>query len=170
MDAGTEDRRVDDELLEALGALIVYLLGQGEQVARGCGVPTVFIKALHWLDGPLPMKELGRRMHCDPSFVTSVADMLASRGLATREADPADRRVKRLVLTPDGRELKQRVAAEVQARMPWRQALDPAEQTCLLGLIRKMLPADAGDAGLAAPLPETMTGGEHRLDAGRSRG
>ena len=163
MEAGTEDRRVDDELLEALGSLIVYLLGQGEQAARGCGVPTVFIKALHWLDGPLPMKELGRRMHCDPSFVTSVADMLASRGLATREADPADRRVKRLVLTPDGRELKQRVAAEVQARMPWRQALDPGERACLLGLIRKMLPADARDAGLAAPLPEATTGGEHRL-------
>ncbi|MBO0807811.1 MAG: MarR family transcriptional regulator [Actinobacteria bacterium] len=162
MDAGTEDSRVDDELLDALGALIVYLLGQGEQVARGCGVPTVFIKALHWLDGPLPMKELGRRMHCDPSFVTSVADMLASRGLATREADPADRRVKRLVLTADGRELKQRVASEVQARMPWRETLDPSEQACLLGLIRKMLPTEVRDAGLPA-LREAMTGGEHRL-------
>lgn len=162
MDAGTDDRRVDEELLEALGALIVYLLGQGEQVARGCDIPTVFIKALHWLDGPLPMKELGKRMHCDPSFVTSVADMLASRGLATREADPADRRVKRLVLTPAGQELKQRVESEVGARMPWRQALDPGERTCLLGLIRKMLPAEVREAGLPA-LREAMTGGEHRL-------
>lgn len=162
MDAGTDDRRVDDELLDALGALIVYLLGQGEQVARGCDIPAVFIKALHWLDGPLPMKELGKRMHCDPSFVTSVADMLASRGLATREADPADRRVKRLVLTPAGQELKQRVASEVQARMPWRQTLDPGERTCLLGLIRKMLPAEVREAGVPA-LREAMTGGEHRL-------
>ncbi len=30
----------------------------------------------------MAMKELGKRMHCDPSFVTLVADMLEKRGLA----------------------------------------------------------------------------------------
>ena len=80
------------------------------------------------LDSPLAMKDLGRRLHCDPSFVTGIADTLEQRGLAARESDPGDRRVKRLVLTPAGKELKQRLEDEILARRPggrrsaWRSA------------------------------------------------
>jgi DNA-binding MarR family transcriptional regulator len=92
------------------------------------------------LDGPLAMKDLGRRMHCDPSFVTGIADMLEKRGLAVRESDPGDRRVKRLVLTPAGLELKRQVEQAVLAHMPWRTALSTDERSCLLTLIHKMAP------------------------------
>jgi DNA-binding MarR family transcriptional regulator len=80
-------------------------------------------------------------MRCDPSFVTNIADQLEKRGLATRESDPADRRVKRIVLTPAGLELKQRIETEILSGLPWRQALDDDERACLLGLVRKLLPA-----------------------------
>ena len=59
-------RDVDLDLLDALGGLIARLLAEGEQLAKDCGVPVFFIKALHLMDGPLAMKELGQRMHCDP--------------------------------------------------------------------------------------------------------
>ena len=100
----------------------------------------------------MAMKELGKRMHCDPSFVTLVADMLEKRGLARREPHPADRRVKNLVLTSDGEALKQQVEAEITARMPWNRALNDSERAQLLALIRKMLSADdqAADAGASA--------------------
>jgi DNA-binding MarR family transcriptional regulator len=87
------------------------------------------------------MKDLGMRMRCDPSFVTNVADQLEKRGLATRESDPADRRVKRIALTPAGLELKQRIENEILNGLPWRHALDNDERACLLGLVRKLLPA-----------------------------
>jgi DNA-binding MarR family transcriptional regulator len=41
--------------------------------------------ALFKLETPMTMKELGLRMGCDPSFVTSIADALEKHGLARRE-------------------------------------------------------------------------------------
>jgi MarR family transcriptional regulator, organic hydroperoxide resistance regulator len=140
--------------------LIGNIVGQGEQVAQRLGIPAPFIKALHTLECPMAMKEMGKRMHCDPSFVTLVADMLEKRGLARREPHPADRRVKNIVLTEDGLALKRKVEAEITARMPWNQALSEEERVQLLALIRKMLSADAGvtnalDA-LHGPLSELL--------------
>jgi DNA-binding MarR family transcriptional regulator len=139
---GTEENQhdVDLGLLDALGGLIVRLLAEGERLAKDCGVPTFFIKALHLIDGPLSMKELGQRMHCDPSFVTGIADMMEKRGLAVRESDPADRRVKRLVLTSAGLDMKHQVEEAMLERSPWRQALTPDERVTLISLIHKMAP------------------------------
>jgi DNA-binding MarR family transcriptional regulator len=133
--------RVDAEILEAMAELVAAMLTRAENIAQQYGVPIFFLKALHRLDCPMAMKELGLRMGCDPSFVTNVADQLEKRGLATRESDPADRRVKRIALTPAGMELKERIETEILNGMPWRLALDNDERACLLGLIRKLLPA-----------------------------
>ena len=138
------------EVADCFFELIGKIVGQAEDVAQRLGVPSPFIKALHTLDCPMAMKELGKRMHCDPSFVTLVADMLEKRGLAHREPHPADRRIKNIVLTEDGVALKRQVEAEITARMPWNKALSDDERSQLLALIRKMLASDAGDAGTDA--------------------
>ena len=137
--AGSSIDQIDGDLLDCMAELIGLLVGRAEGIAHQLGVPGVFLKALHRLDCPMAMKELGQRMHCDPSFVTSVADMLERRGLATRESDPADRRVKRIALTPAGLALQQQMHGEIMAGLPWRQALDADERAQLLGLIRKIL-------------------------------
>jgi MarR family transcriptional regulator, organic hydroperoxide resistance regulator len=85
------------------------------------------------------MKDLGLRMGCDPSFVTSVADALEKRGLARREPSQRDRRSKNLVLTPEGVTLRERLCAALSARAPWCTTLDTSERRCLLGLMKKML-------------------------------
>ncbi len=144
--------RVDTEILDCMAELVSAMLTRAEDIAQRFGVPIFFLKALQRLDCPMAMKDLGQRMRCDPSFVTNIADMLEKRGLATRESDPADRRVKRIVLTPAGMELRQRVENEILASLPWRQALDPDERACLLGLIRKILPAAAAQAGSVSHL------------------
>ena len=92
----------------------------------------------------MTMKELGLRMGCDPSFVTTVADALEKRGLARREPSLRDRRSKNLVLTEEGATLRQRLWAELSARAPWCTTLDTGERRCLLGLMRKMLRSRAG--------------------------
>jgi MarR family transcriptional regulator, organic hydroperoxide resistance regulator len=142
------------EVADCFFELIGRIIGQADQLAQGLGIPAPFIKALHTLDCPMAMKELGKRMHCDPSFVTLVADMLEKRGLARREPHPADRRVKNIVLTEDGLALQRRVEAEITARMPWNKALSDDERSQLLALLRKMLTADAGDAAAAAAAAE----------------
>jgi DNA-binding MarR family transcriptional regulator len=132
--------QLDMDLLDAAGGLFARLLAEAEQLAKEFGVPTFFLKALHLIDAPLAMKELGQRMHCDPSFVTGIADMLEKRGLAVREPDPADRRVKRLVLTDAGLAMKCQMEQAMVARMPWRQALTPDERATLVKLLHKMAP------------------------------
>jgi len=136
----TEEDLLDLEILDGVAGLVARLVAEGEALAKNAGIPAFVIKALHLLDSPLAMKDLGRRLHCDPSFVTGIADMLEQRGLAGRESDPGDRRVKRLVLTPAGKELKRRLEDEILARAPWRQALSLEERTSLLALVRKMSP------------------------------
>lgn len=137
---------LNGELLDAFSELIGRLLSEGEKVAERFGVPVFAIKAMHWLDGGTPMKELGRRLRCDPSFVTSIADSLEKRGLARREPNPSDRRIKNLVLTEAGSELKQRVEHEMLTSMPWCTALGRSERETLLVLIRKLLAAQIAPA------------------------
>jgi DNA-binding MarR family transcriptional regulator len=141
MATGDSTTDLDVEILDCMAELIASMITRAEEVAQRYGVPIFFLKALHRLDCPLAMKELGLRMRCDPSFVTNVADQLEKRGLATRESDPADRRVKRIALTPAGLELKERIENEILNGLPWRYALDNDERACLLGLVRKLLPA-----------------------------
>ena len=130
--------QLNADILECISDLIGRVVRHGDQLAQKLGIPAPFIKALHIMDGPMAMKELGKRMHCDPSFVTLVADMLEKRGLARREPHPADRRVKNIVLCDDGLQLKHKLETEIAARMPWN-CLTDGERVQLLALLRKML-------------------------------
>ena len=140
MGTRSEEDLLDLEILDGVAGLFARLVAEGEELAKAFGIPAFVMKAMHMLDSPLAMKDLGRLMHCDPSFITGIADTLERHGLAVREADPGDRRVKRLVLTPAGAELKHRMEDEILARSPWRRALSPDERASLLTLIRKMSP------------------------------
>jgi DNA-binding MarR family transcriptional regulator len=134
----TDEDLLDLEILDGVAGLFARLVTEGEAAAKNFGLPAFVIKALHMLDAPLAMKDLGRLMHCDPSFITGIADTLERHGLAARESDPGDRRVKRLVLTPAGAELKARLEDEILARSPWRLVLSRDERASLLALVHKM--------------------------------
>jgi len=158
----TASRRPGDaqtwEVADCFFELIGNLASRAENLAQRLGVPVPFIKALHTMDCPMAMKELGKRMHCDPSFVTLVTDMLEKRGLARREPHLVDRRVKNVVLTDDGLALKRQIETEITARMPWNKALSDDERTQLLALLRKMLDVDAGDPAAANAAEDAMRG------------
>jgi DNA-binding MarR family transcriptional regulator len=154
-----EPDQVDTDILTGLGDLIGQMVAHGEKIAQRFSFPTFFLKALHTLDCPMAMKELGRRMHCDPSFVTVIADGLEKRGLARREPHPGDRRIKNLVLTDAGAELRERVRRELTMVMPWSKALTREERETLLALIRKMAGTEAAVPPAATdPVPAAATG------------
>jgi DNA-binding MarR family transcriptional regulator len=148
--------QLDSEILDAMGELIATLIGRSEQIAQRFGVPAFCLKALHVLESSMAMRDLGKYMHCDPSFVTAIADLLEKRGLARREASTADRRIKNLVLTEEGVGLRGKIEREFMAHMPWR-SLDEQERACLLSLLRKMTAAAEPAAEPAPPGTTTST-------------
>jgi DNA-binding MarR family transcriptional regulator len=153
VDTRPDEDRLDLDVLDAVVGLFARLIAEGERTAQEFGVPTFVIKALHMIDSPLAMKDLGSRMRCDPSFITSIADTLERHGLAVRESDPGDRRVKRLVLTPAGVELRERMEQQMAERMPWRASLTMAERSGLLELLHKITPPISVSGG-ACPAEE----------------
>jgi DNA-binding MarR family transcriptional regulator len=107
-------------------------------------ITTALANALWKLDptGPAPsMRDLGTMLRCDPSTVTFIADRLHERDLVTREVDPSNRRVKRLVLTAKGRKVRAKLTEAMTTRSPIA-GLTQDEQRQLLALIRKVLPRE----------------------------
>lgn len=141
--------RLDQEIFDAMTDFFALLIQRGERLAERFNVPVSCMKAMRRLDTSVTMKDLGLRLHCDPSFVTMIADALEDRGLARREPNATDRRIKNLVLTPHGLEVKAALEHESLNLMPWSQTLDFSEREQFLRLLRKMSTGLA--TGPAAP-------------------
>jgi DNA-binding MarR family transcriptional regulator len=97
--------------------------------------------ALKWLDPdqPRPMRELAHALSCDNSNVTGIIDRLEDRGLVERRPAPHDRRVKMLVVTPQGAELRRRIRERLEEPPEPLLRLDADEQRTLRDLLRKAL-------------------------------
>jgi DNA-binding MarR family transcriptional regulator len=85
------------------------------------------------------MGELAQRLVCDASNVTGLVDRLETRGLIERRPGPDDRRVRMLVLTPAGEELRERALARFTEAPAGIAALSAEEQRTLRDLLRKAL-------------------------------
>ena len=97
--------------------------------------------ALHLLEPerPLAMSALADALYCHASNVTGIVDRLESRGLVERRPGAGDRRVKTLALTPEGAEVRARVA-ELMSEPPQEiAALSAADQRALRDLLRRAL-------------------------------
>src|SRR3954471_15719918 len=92
-------------------------------------------------DEPVPMRDLAEALACDNSNVTGIIDRLEDRGLVERRASQADRRVKMLVVTPEGVDVRRRVKARMDEAPEPLKRLPPDEQHQLRDLMRKALGA-----------------------------
>ncbi|MEU4424453.1 MarR family transcriptional regulator [Actinoplanes sp. NPDC024001] len=95
-----------DQVVTELADLVFQVAGRLRQgfnaIAAELDLPPAQALALVNLRGPAPMRDLADVLACDASNVTGIVDGLERRGLVTRRTDPADRRVKHLVLTEEG--------------------------------------------------------------------
>jgi MarR family transcriptional regulator, organic hydroperoxide resistance regulator len=98
--------------------------------------------ALLQLASPLPMNELAAVLACDNSNVTGLVDRLEARGLVARQANPDDRRVKRVVLTAAGGRLRDQLLERVGRPPAGIERLSPAEQRQLRDLLRRVVDED----------------------------
>jgi len=116
------------------------------------GIPVPLARALLVVATPTPMRELAGQLACDPSYVTGIADQLEAGGLVTR-VPGKDRRVKLLVVTERGAELREQLAEAVTQQSVLGQKLDPRQREDLAGLLRLLLGPDGGIHEIAPQHP-----------------
>lgn len=111
--------------------------------------------------GPLAVSALGRKVLLTTGSITTAVDRLVRRGLVTRHDDPADRRVRRVQLTPEGRRLiKPAFAQHEQDVDEVVSVLGRRERATLVALLRKLgrhAEATVGNAGDGTPRTERWT-------------
>jgi DNA-binding MarR family transcriptional regulator len=133
-----------DELALGIGALMKHLMTYtGRDFFKAIddlGLSLTQIKAAQLLaeaKEPLSLGAIGDHLGLSLPAVSRAVDGLVKRGLCTREEDPADRRSKRITVTPRGRRLYERLhEIRVAGIRDWAQDLDPAERDALLEALR----------------------------------
>jgi DNA-binding MarR family transcriptional regulator len=89
--------------------------------------------------GSMSPSELGSRLIVTRATITGLVDSLERRGLATRTANPNDRRSVIVSITPDGLATTQRVRELIHRNeKAWLSVLSEAELTTLIGLLHKV--------------------------------
>jgi DNA-binding MarR family transcriptional regulator len=89
-------------------------------------------------DTPAPMRWLAERLMCDNSNVTGIVDRLEGRGLVERTPASHDRRVKHLVLTPEGERIRHAICARIDTPPPAFSALPAEDQQALRDIFRRV--------------------------------
>lgn len=146
-----EANPVKQELIGLVGRLGHRMRVHLEAVTEEMGLSPIEGRALFLLAEPRPMRGLAADLHCDASHITGLADRLEARGLVERRVDQSDRRVKRLVLTDEGRALKERLRIRAEDGLPVTAGLSPAEQETLHGLLARVLSHSAPGDPVADP-------------------
>ncbi len=112
-----------------------------EVVAAGFDLTPQQVFAIKSLDEdrPMTMSAFATTLGCDASNVTSIVDKLETRGIVERRASALDRRVKVLVMTPAGIELRGRIADAMQNPPPAIANLSIEDQEALCAIYRRAL-------------------------------
>lgn len=123
-------------------------VSRAEAVVRPFGITFARYETLMLLyfsrRGALPMSVLGSRLQVHQTSVTNAVDRLESAGLVVRRPHPDDRRSTLVEITPAGRELAERVTAELNTRVFTDPGLSASAMTKLVAVLRAYR-KDAGD-------------------------
>ena len=92
---------------------------------------------------PLPMSALATALVCDNSNVTGIVDRLEAQGLVERRPAEHDRRVKTLVVTPKGTQVRKKVEAGMSVPPPPLANLSEADSIALRDILARALESDA---------------------------
>jgi DNA-binding MarR family transcriptional regulator len=102
-------------------------------------------------------KELAQAVYLSPSTVVGIIDRLEARSLVQRLRDSDDRRRVRISLTPEGKELLQRVPSPLQDRLAeGLSRLPGSEQATIAQSLARI--SDLMEAGHLSAAPILKTG------------
>jgi MarR family transcriptional regulator, 2-MHQ and catechol-resistance regulon repressor len=101
--------------------------------------------------GPLPVNDIGARVHLTSGSITAAINRLESRGLAVRMPSPSDGRARLVALTPAGTALiEPAFRAHAEAMESVAASLSQADRADLMRLLKLL----GGQDGAANPLKE----------------
>lgn len=112
-------------------------------VAQSEALTPPLARMMLMLEQPQPMRVLAEHLRCDASNVTGLTDRLAERGLVERVPDAADRRIKLISLTREGRQVRSRLSRKVAEGSTVTRCLSDAQRRQLRPLLATMLGAEA---------------------------
>jgi DNA-binding MarR family transcriptional regulator len=138
--AGERDLAAEAWRLMAEFAFTKFQGTEHVKILRELGLTPGHMKALSILDPdqPKPMRAMADSLACDASMVTWLVDRLEERGLVERRGSTTDRRVKTVVLTDAGIELRHRLGAALFAPPPELLTLDRQTLETLCGVLRRL--------------------------------
>jgi DNA-binding MarR family transcriptional regulator len=141
MESVVTARTPAEEAWSLMGKLFWEMRPRMVRVAGEFGLTPPQLFALKTLDPdePVPMRALAAALQCDSSNVTGLVDGLAAQGLVERRAAEHDRRVRMLVVTEHGKEVRARLIDVMSAVPEPLAALTDADQRVLRDVLRRAL-------------------------------
>ncbi|MFC1400148.1 MULTISPECIES: MarR family winged helix-turn-helix transcriptional regulator [Streptacidiphilus] len=128
------------EVVDLMANLVALFHKEYEEAASARSLTGAQAKVLALLRrGPMPMRQIAQTLSCEPSNITGIVDRLELRGLVARQADPDDRRIKRVAATEAGRTASEELRESLNfARAPLA-ALEPTEREQLRDLLQRIV-------------------------------
>jgi DNA-binding MarR family transcriptional regulator len=147
-----------DSLMRVAARMRKYLGGHGRTGGlHGPQFHALVIVVEAGEDG-IRLGDIGSKLFVTGSNVTGLVDRLEQAGFVTRETEPSDRRVLLARATPEGRELYERVAPGVQAKITRvLSCLSDEEQVLLAELLDRV----AGSVQRALDTPHSAKQGDY---------
>ncbi|MGD0230737.1 MAG: MarR family transcriptional regulator [Syntrophorhabdales bacterium] len=107
------------ETVQSLRRIFKAIQDYSQEVSSSFGITGPQLWALKTISEyeSLPLGELSRKMYLHPSTVTGVVDRLEAKGYVSRDRDREDRRVVKVHLTDEGKELIKKAPNPVQGKM-----------------------------------------------------
>lgn len=141
MESAVTPRTPVEEAWALMGRLFQDMRPRMVRVAGEFALTPPQLFALKTLDPdePVPMRALAVALHCDSSNVTGLVDGLAAQGLVERREAEHDRRMRMLVVTERGKEVRDRLI-EVMSEVPAAlAALSEDDQRALRDVLARAL-------------------------------
>jgi MarR family transcriptional regulator, organic hydroperoxide resistance regulator len=141
MDSVVSTRTPAEEAWSLMGKLFWEMRPRMIRIAGEFGLTPPQLFALRQLDPdePVPMRALATALHCDSSNVTGLVDGLAAHGLVQRREGEHDRRVRMVVVTERGAEVRRRMLEVVQEVPAVLAQLSTADQRALRDILQRAL-------------------------------
>jgi DNA-binding MarR family transcriptional regulator len=129
------------EAWSLLGRLFWQMRPRMLGVAAELGLTPPQMFALRALDPeqPVPMRELAAQLHCDSSNVTGLVDGLEAHGFVERRSAEHDRRVRMLVVTERGAQVRERLHAVINEVPAPLASLSAEDQRTLRDILRRAM-------------------------------
>ena len=142
---GVTAQQLADELMSFLSTTMKTAQGEVFKIVEELDLSMTQLKMLFVMDGTdreLTPSELAKFVGLSPAATGRAVDALARQDILSRREDEADRRVKRLALTPYGLECVARIsAARLEGLRQLTEQLAPDEREALsLALAPLMTP------------------------------